>query len=113
MKSGMKRDGSKYINGEEYLRQRVEDAMITPIGSIPLDRSYGSKFHEIIDENVTDDLIMTIYENMSDMFLNPSNDLDDCNLINVSVKSLNDVVEIDARLSYNGTEIDIKGLRYG
>lgn len=111
MKSGLSRNGEE-ISGVTYLNQRIQDAMITVKGSIPCDRDYGSNMHVLIDQNVTPDFRMSVYEEMIEVFKNPSNDLDDAILKSVSLTSESDKVEITVRVEYNGGFVEIEGLSY-
>ncbi len=75
-------------------------------------RDYGSTIHEILDLNVTNKLKMDIYRRTEEAFSNPVNDLDDCKLKSVVIRSESDEVVIDIRVSYQGETIEIEGIGF-
>lgn len=111
MKSGMSHDGRE-ITGVEYLRQRIQDVFKTPLGTIPLARGFGSKHHQLIDENVTPNFYMSAYENTAEAFLNPDNDLDDAEFISMDIDSQDDIVTFTVRVKFNNNTVKLSGLTY-
>ena len=111
-KVGMSHTGEE-ISGVEYLRQRIEDVLKTPKGSIVLARGFGSSMHELIDENVDSNFLMSAYEKVTDAFTSSENDLDDCEFKSMSVDSENDQVTFTVRVIYNNENITLKGVKYG
>ena len=85
MKSGMDKRTGKLITGVPYLRQRLEDVINTPLGSVPGARGFGSRLYELVDRNLDSDFYMTAYENLADAVADPVNGLDDFRLSNMLV----------------------------
>ncbi len=57
---GMNRDNGRALTDMEHIRQSVADILITPIGSRPMRRSYGSLLSELIDQPQNDALRLQI-----------------------------------------------------
>ena len=112
MKYGMSRDGRR-VGGVEYLRQRIQDVILTIRGTVPLARGYGSDFHKLIDENVTSQFIADATECAIDMFKNPVNGLDDCQFKGITVNAHDDKVTLSVRVTYEGEVITFGDLLYG
>ncbi len=85
MKSGMNKHTGKLITGVLYLRQRLEDVINTPLGSVPGARGFGSRLYELVDRNLDSDFYMTAYEHLADAVADPANGLDDFRLSNMLV----------------------------
>ncbi|TGG92540.1 baseplate assembly protein W [Natronospirillum operosum] len=49
---GTDRKTGKAIEGLEYLRQRIDDVLTTPIGTLLLRPEYGSGLFELVDDPV-------------------------------------------------------------
>ena len=49
---GMNRHTGRAIEGVEHLRQSVRDILETPIGSRAMNREYGSRLFDLIDDPV-------------------------------------------------------------
>lgn len=111
MKTGMNPQGVE-IGGVEYLRQRITDVFRIQKGSVPMAREYGNTVHEILDLNVTDRLKMDIYRRTEEAFSNPVNDLDDCKLKSVVIRTENNEVTIDIVISYYSEIVEIKGVGF-
>lgn len=111
MKTGMSHTGQE-ITGLEYLEQRIQDAFIIQIGTLPLARSYGSNTQDLIDQNIDNDFKMQAYENAVDTFKNPANDLDDCEFKSMTIGVENDKVSFSVAVSFGGGIVSIKGLKY-
>ncbi len=47
---GMNRDSGRALSDLAHIQQSVADILITPIGSRPMRRSYGSLLSELIDQ---------------------------------------------------------------
>ena len=112
MKTGMNHQGQEIL-GIEYLHQRIQDAFITPRGSIPLSRGYGSNLNKLLDSNVDADFTILAYELIVDAFTNTENDLDDCIFKSMTLQSENDHVTFTVNIEYDGEEVKLEGLNYG
>lgn len=80
MKKGTNRATGALIEGVPYLRQRLEDVINTPIGSIVGRRAFGSRMHEIQDRTVNEAFHMDAYIRLAEAINNPANGLDDFRL---------------------------------
>lgn len=59
--SGMNRQSGQNISLEAHIRQSVNDILTTPIGTRVKRRAYGSLLPELIDQPLTDALVLQIY----------------------------------------------------
>ncbi|GHC34678.1 hypothetical protein GCM10010082_31730 [Kushneria pakistanensis] len=85
MKQGMCRVTGALISGVPYLRQRLEDVINTPIGSLVGRRDFGSRMHEIQDRNVNEAFHMDAYIRLAEAISDPANGLDDFRLQNLQL----------------------------
>lgn len=112
MKSGTGHSG-KASSGLAYLRQRIRDVLQTELGSLVLNRNFGSNLHLLIDRNVDADYEMDAYIYLFEAFDNPANGLDDCKLITASITSNSDrsiTHNLEIELLENGESITIDNL---
>jgi hypothetical protein len=112
MRSGMDYSG-KPISGLAYLRQRIQDVIQTPKGSLVYARNFGSDFHKMIDQNVDDDWYMDVYIMLFDTFGNPDNGVDDFKIGEVSITSVQPLhyeLSIDGELLNNGESIQLNNI---
>lgn len=100
MKQGINHAGA-LVSGEVYARQRIEDALSTPKGTIYFCRGYGSKLHELIDENQDDAFYMSVCHEVARVFDEPINGLDDCEFMNVKFNKSTMTVYV----TYNNKEL--------
>jgi hypothetical protein len=80
MKSGMDKTTGTLITGLAYLRQRLEDVINTPLGSVPGARGFGSRLFELVDSNIDSDFYMSAYEHLADAISDPANGVTDFRL---------------------------------
>lgn len=59
--AGMNRDTGRALDGLEHIRQSVADILTTPIGSRVMRRDYGSLLPELIDQPLTDAILLQAY----------------------------------------------------
>lgn len=85
MKQGMCRVTGALISGVPYLRQRLEDVINTPIGSLVGRRDFGSRMYEIQDRNVNEAFHMDAYIRLAEAISDPANGLDDFRLQNLQL----------------------------
>lgn len=85
MKKGTCRETGQVIGGIEYLRQRLIDALETELGSLVVERGYGSRLHELIDMNNDPNFEMECYVRVVHCIANPKNGLDDFRLQTMEV----------------------------
>lgn len=102
MKNGINHAGA-LVQGVTYARQRMHDALSTPLGSIYFCRSYGSKLHTLIDSNHDNEFYLRVCDEVARVFDDDANGLDDCEFLNVTFE--NNVMTIHAR--YQQKEINI------
>jgi len=58
---GVDRDTGRPIEGRAYLRQRIDDVLMTPIGSRVMRRDYGSRLAELVDMAVNPANVLLLY----------------------------------------------------
>lgn len=58
---GMNRTTGQSIDGLEHIRQSIADILTTPIGSRVMRREYGSLIPSLIDQPLTDALMLRVY----------------------------------------------------
>lgn len=80
MKSGMDKHSGQLITGLAYLRQRLEDVVNTPLGSLVGARAFGSRLYQLVDRNVDTGFYMAGYVRLAECINNPVNGLDDFTL---------------------------------
>ncbi|MCO7217129.1 hypothetical protein [Halomonas sp. OfavH-34-E] len=80
MKKGTDRATGALIEGVPYLRQRLEDVINTPIGSVVGRRDFGSRMFELLDRTVNEAFHMDAYIRLAEAINNPANGLDDFRL---------------------------------
>lgn len=80
MKSGMNKETGEAITGVAYLRQRLQDVINTPIGSLVGRRDFGSRLYEMLDHNIDESFRMNAYIRMAEAIADPANGLDDFKL---------------------------------
>lgn len=114
MKSGTNKKTGAAMNGLSYLRQRLEDVINTPLGSLVGRRDFGSRLHELLDRNVNDEYQMNAYILLSESINNPANDLDDFKLNEMQIEKIEDAhYAITIRGSAQGEPVKIEGIKYG
>lgn len=59
--TGMNRQSGQNISLEAHIRQSVSDILTTPIGTRVKRRAYGSLLPELIDQPLSDALVLQIY----------------------------------------------------
>lgn len=100
MKTGMNTLTGKSITGMPYLRQRLQDVINTPKGSIVGRRDFGSTLYEMVDKNVDSRFRMDLYVRLADAISDKSNGLDDFRLSEMRM----------ARVADNHIEISLSGV---
>ena len=85
MKKGTDRATGALIDGVPYLRQRLEDVINTPIGSLVGRRDFGSRMFEMLDRTVNESFHMDAYIRLAEAISNPANGLDDFRLQNMQL----------------------------
>ena len=85
MKKGTDRATGALIEGVPYLRQRLEDVINTPIGSLVGRRDFGSRMFELLDRTVNESFHMDAYILLAEAINNPANGLDDFRLQNMQL----------------------------
>ncbi len=58
---GMNAHTGRRLDGLEHIRQSVRDILTTPIGTRVMRREYGSLLPELIDQPLTDALLLQAY----------------------------------------------------
>lgn len=56
--SGMNADTGRRLSGKEHIEQSITDILLTPIGSRIQRREYGSMLPELIDQPISDALVL-------------------------------------------------------
>uniref|UniRef100_A0AB39C9Z1 Lysozyme n=1 Tax=Aliivibrio phage vB_Alvi_H905 TaxID=3234039 RepID=A0AB39C9Z1_9VIRU len=113
MKKGTDALTGKSIGGLDYLRQRLIDALNTPLGSLVGARGYGSRLHEIVDRNINSSFEMECYVRVAEAVANPINGLDDFHLSEMTARPLgNGQIELDliGVLTHNGKPVILEGI---
>ncbi|SFT96134.1 GPW/gp25 family protein [Halomonas saccharevitans] len=59
--TGMNASSGRALAGLEHIRQSVRDILTTPLGSRVMRRDYGSLLPELIDQPLTDALMLQVY----------------------------------------------------
>lgn len=86
----MDRLTGQQIDRKDSLRQRVNDCLSFPKGSVPGAREYGANLLAILDRNMTPSFTMDVFVCVSDAVNNPANGLDDFELDQVGISKLED-----------------------
>lgn len=60
--SGMNRHTGRQIEGAEHLAQSIHDILTTPKGSLVMLRDYGSDLPDIIDQPITGETMIDVYQ---------------------------------------------------
>ncbi len=104
MKIGMNAQSGEPLEGIAYLKQRLRDVIITPLGSIVGARDFGSLLYQMLDKNLDSSFYMDAYVKLADAISNPANGLDDFKLSNMSIETVADQqIEITVSGSYLAT----------
>lgn len=101
------------IEGEECLKDRIQRAINTPLGSIPLREDFGSSIHQMVDRNVDSAFYQDVNLSLINLFTNPANGLSECKYLGYQIITKNNVVTLTLRLKYEGRVINLEGLNYG
>ncbi|EJV5951065.1 hypothetical protein ACOV11_24945 [Vibrio natriegens] len=115
MKQGTDALTGKTIGGLDYLRQRITDALNTPLGSLVGARDYGSRLNEVVDRNLDQSFEMLCYVRVSEAIANPRNGLEDFKLTEMNATPLgNGQIELDLEgvLTYNGEPVTLEGILF-
>ena len=113
MKSGMNKHTGEVLTGVAYLRQRLEDVINTPLGSVPGARGFGSRLFEMVDANIDSDFYMTAYEHLADAVSNPANGLEDFQLVEMVVDRESPhhyTFQLGGLMLVNGERITLDGI---
>lgn len=92
----------KLVSGEQYLRHRIRTALETPQGSVPFNRLFGSRLTELLDNQITDDLLWSMRKEVYSVFDNPKNYLSDIKLEHVDFFIDGARLEIALRVNFSG-----------
>ncbi len=110
MKTGTDRATGALINGVPYLRQRLEDVINTPIGSLVGRRGFGSRMFELLDRTVNEAFYMDAYIRLAEAINNPANGLDDFRIQSMQLSQPDDAqvsVAVSGLLLIDGRTISI------
>lgn len=105
MRKGLNKDG-QVVEGDLYAAQRILDAVATPLGSVFMCRNYGSSIHELLDQNMTDTFYIKLCHEMSNVFSNEANGLDDLEFQNIEINE-NNLINIIATYKHNNKKIEV------
>ena len=108
---GMDKQG-RQIDGLNYLRQRIDDAFNTPIGTLIMERGYGSRLHEFVDRNVDENFRVDLINEVARIFKDPINGLSDCDFKAVSVIPKDKNIYLNVEVVFDGETASIEGLSY-
>ncbi|MCF1457746.1 MAG: baseplate assembly protein W [Shewanella sp.] len=100
MKSGMNAQTGEVLTGIPYLRQRLKDVILTPLGSVVGRRDFGSRLFQMVDHNVDAGFQMDAYIRLAEAINNPANGLDDFRLSEMRM----------ARMAPGHIEISLSGV---
>ena len=113
MKSGMDKHTGKLITGLPYLRQRLEDAIGTPLGSLVGAREFGSRLYQLIDRNVDSGFYMDGYVRLAECVNSPVNGLDDFKLNEMRLQRISNSqieIAISGDFLIDGEPIELDGI---
>ena len=57
---GMDENTGKHLSGEEHLRQSIKRIIMTPLGTHPLQREFGSRVPYLVDQPMTDETALQV-----------------------------------------------------
>ncbi len=97
---GMSAQTGQTISGIAYLRQRIEDALSTPINSTVMHRERGSRLFSLVDQPMTRATVVDTYAAIAECLQRPISGVPDFRLDTVAA----------VRVGENGTLLlDIEG----
>lgn len=108
--TGCDRLTGKSIEGLEYLKQRIENVLSTPIGSVLMKRDFGSNLYLYVDAPVDRDFRAKIYREVA-VALNqwvPDFELSKIELDAVNISQGKIILNISG--IYKGEEIQLAGV---
>ena len=107
--AGMDCNTGKLIRGIDYLRQRIADALLTPIGSQCLLRARGSNLLNLIDQPMNSTLVVQWIADIADVLGNTLAGVPDFVLTRVKILTATVSGQLGLQLSgqWLGTDIEV------
>jgi phage baseplate assembly protein W len=111
---GMNAQTGQLINGIPYLRQRIENALSTPVNSTVMHRERGSRLFALVDEPMTQATIVDTYAAIAECLQRPVSGVPDFRLNKVRAVQVGEggslLLDLEGEYLPEGKAIRLEGI---